>query len=432
MGSGAWDLYDALLRHPLTNPNAPDERDQGILHALVGEGPLDRIAEVVDTLLDADVNLQDCDGYTPLHIATYRGRADVVRKLLNVPGIRLDLPDKQGRTPLTLATYWGMKSIALVLIEHSQAFPLPEDADMLSPLVLAAKHGHKDLCRQLLERARYRNLDFHIDLSGRGILHHSAINNWADVLADCISRGVSSGGELNINKLDHAGKTALHHAVALGNVDACLVLVNAGGASLTLQDRNGRTAAQAAADAGFKDALVALLRSGRVDPNQRDVDGRNLVHWAATLDCVDVMELVESTSTGQGGGAGVEWARRDKHGKRPVAIAGMCGSKNVGLFLAARTPGWRGDRPDWRFDLMYRSETVEAVEDDDELQRGETLEARIARREKQRSDEEWEEFHRRFPDSRYGLVYNGPPKPNTAAEYEARLRREWREPFLAH
>ncbi|RYP80927.1 hypothetical protein DL769_002205 [Monosporascus sp. CRB-8-3] len=391
----AWDLYDTLLRHPLTDPNAPDQYDQTVLHALVRDGPLNRISEVVDVLHGVDVNIQDIDGYTPLHLATSVGRADVVRKLLNVPGIRLDLADRQGRTALTLATYWGMKSIALVLIEHSEAFPLPK-AGQLSALVLAAHHGQRDLCTRLLELSRYRNLDYHIDISGRGILHLVAINNWAEVLVDCIGHGASEG--LNVNKIDHAGKTALHHAAALGNVGACSVLIERGGASLVLQDRNGRTAAMAAADAGFKDALVVLLKSGRVNPNQRDVEGRNLVHWAATLDCVDVMEMLVGSD-----GVSVEWARRDKHGKRPVDIAGMCGTKYVGLFLAERTPGWRSERPDWNFEQMYRSRTVEMT-DDALFWREKNLRAKNSRRQKQKSDEEWEDSRRRYPDSRFGLV----------------------------
>ncbi|RYO83523.1 hypothetical protein DL763_007848 [Monosporascus cannonballus] len=365
MESEVWDLYDILLRHPLTDPNAPDQCNQTVLHALVREGPLNRISEVVDVLHGVDVNIQDIDGYTPLHLATSVGRPDVVRKLLNVPGIRLDLADRQGRTALTLATYWGMKSIALVLIEHSEAFPLPE-AGQLSALAAAS-------------------------------YTLAAINNWAEVLVDCIGHGASAG--LNVNKIDHAGKTALHHAAALGNVEACSVLTERGGASLTLQDRNGRTAAMAAADAGFKDALVVLLKSGRVNPNQRDVEGRNMAHWAATLDCVDVMEMLVGLE-----GASVEWARRDKHGKRPVDIAGMCGTKYVGLFLAERTPGWRSEQSDWNFEEMYRSRTVEMTDDALLLQEEEDLLIKNSRRQKRKSDEEWEDSRRRYPDSRFGRI----------------------------
>ncbi|OAQ75600.1 ankyrin repeats (3 copies) domain-containing protein [Purpureocillium lilacinum] len=404
----ALDLYARLLRHPLTDHNAGDTQGRAFLHYLVRAGNIDRISQLLDASGDVDVNVQGHDGFTPLHLAVVLGHGDVVRTLLAVPGIRLDLEDTHGRTALTLATYWGMKRIALILIEHSQAFPLP-GADQPSALVFSAQQGQKSLCLDLLARTQYRNLDFHIDKSGRGLLHHAAINNWDDVLAECFQAAPDG---LNVNKIDHSGKTALHYAAALGNVEACLVLVDSGGASLTLQDRNGRTAPQAAADAGFKEALVILLQTGRVDPSQRDVEGRSIVHWAATIDCIDVMEMLADYERAQ---TPIEWARRDKYGKRPVDIAGICGCKYVGLFLAARTPGWQSELPDWDFRAMYRSASVEASgeESDGELPPLEDLEIRHSRRQNRAARREWKETHQRFPDSRYGLVpYDHRHAPN--------------------
>jgi ankyrin repeat protein len=347
------DLYNALLRHPLINLGDKDQRDQTLLHVLVQTAPMERICEVLDVIHDVDINVQDVNGYTPLHLAVSGGRVEVVRKLLTVSGIRLDLADKQGRTAFTLATYWGMKSMALVLIEHSQAFPVPE-AGQVSALVFAAIQQEKALCFRLLEMSSYRNLHLHMDMSGKCILHHAAMNNWEDVLDSCVSLG---GPALNLNQIDKSGRSALHYAAALGNVDACCVLV-ASGASLTLQDRNGRTAAHASADAGFKDALMVLLRSGRVNPNQRDLEGRNLVHWAATLDCVDVMEVIRDTDMPEA----VELARRDKYDKMPIDIAFRCRCKHVGQFLAREMRAASNYNDIYNWDNMYRSREVLDVE----------------------------------------------------------------------
>jgi ankyrin repeat protein len=90
----AQDLYDALLHHPLTNLGDQDEQGQTLLHILVQTATIERISEVVDVIHDVDINIQDVNGYTPLHLATFAARAEVVRKLLTVPGIRLDLADK--------------------------------------------------------------------------------------------------------------------------------------------------------------------------------------------------------------------------------------------------------------------------------------------------------------------------------------------------
>ncbi|KAF4415275.1 ankyrin repeats (3 copies) domain-containing [Fusarium acutatum] len=154
------------------------------------------------------------------------------------------------------------------------------------------------------------------------------MNEWEDTIEACLRRG---GRTLNIDQIDHSGRSALHYASRLGNFKSRQALIQAG-ASLTLQDRLGRTAFQDAADAGFKECLLLLLlESGRADPSQRDIEGRNLAHWAATLDCVDAMELTSKMS-------GAKLDQQDHHGKTPIDIAFICRSKYVGLFLADKVP----------------------------------------------------------------------------------------------
>jgi ankyrin repeat protein len=268
---GAKDLYEKLLRHPKIHINTRNRSGRTILHSLVQNGDRRALANLFSNS-DVDINMQDALGYTPLHLATMLRKLDVLKFLLEAYGIRLDLTDKQGRTPLTLATFWDFKDAAVVLIDHSQAFPTPE-RDQLSSLVCAAKHGDLVLTTTLLEKYRYTNLNYHMDLSGKSVLHHAAANNWSEVLEKCLMRHDDS---TNINQIDHSGGTALHSAAVFGNTASCQVLLRYG-ASVRLQDRNGRTAAHAAADAGFKDTLMCLLQNDDVDVNQRDHQGRNLM-----------------------------------------------------------------------------------------------------------------------------------------------------------
>jgi ankyrin repeat protein len=384
----AQDLFEELLRHPMTNLGDQDRQGQTLLHSLVYTASVELISKVTNVILDVDLNIQDWNGYTPLHLATLTERPEVVRKLLTVPGVRLDVADKQGRTPFTLATYWGLRVMALELIKHSQAFPVPE-AKELSGLVCAAIQQDKDLCTRLLETSNYRNLEYHMDLSGKCILHHAAINDWDDVLDSCLRLGKSS---IEINQMDHSGRSAIHYAATLGNVDSCLVLVRHG-ANLTLQDRNGRTPAQAAADAGFRDVLMVLLKSGRVNPNQYDLQGRNLVHWAATLDCVDVMERVVNAP-----GVGVvELERHDKNSKMPIDIAFQCKCRNVGQFLADKMRSTSGYFNIYDWDNMYCSPNVT---DGDRPKKPDTKVPDWLRK---KWDEE-EEERRRYPGKLWSLV----------------------------
>jgi ankyrin repeat protein len=386
----AWNLYEALLRHPMTDLSARNARGETLLHHQMQFGTLDRIAELLDLIDEVDLNPQDCEGRTPLHVATMLEKEDAVRMLLARPGIRLNLVDNMGRTPLALATYWGRNKMALTLIEHTGAFPLAKEGH-LSALVLAAKRDDKDMCNRLLVACQYQNLRFHHDMSGKGLLHHAAMNNWNDVIETCMRRG---GRTIDIDQIDHSGRSALHYASSLGNIASCQALID-GGASLTLQDRLGRTAAQAAADAGFKDALLLLLKSGRVDANQKDSERRNLVHWAATIDCVDVMELISQMP-------GVKLDQKDCHGKTPIDIAFTCQCKYVGLFLASKVPhlniySWdliyRAPLLSW--ESIYREEEVYTTPEDDLLMRN-------AKRQ-QAAHEEHKELQKQYPPELWAL-----------------------------
>jgi ankyrin repeat protein len=382
--AGRWDVFEVMVNHPRFDASQQDARGRYILHYLVMHAVSERLGSFLDDV-PVDPNIQDGAGVTPLHLAASAGNTAMVRTLLNVPGIRLDLTDGQGRTPLGIATYWGMQSTALCFLEHSRAFPTPEEGQ-LSPLCFAAKHGDLDLCLRLLEMCKYENLHLHVDASGQGILHLAAINDWSHVLEQCLKKG---DVHLNINQIDHSGGTALHSAARLGNTESCRVLIEHG-ANLQLQDRLGRTAAQVVADAGFRDTLMVLLRSGRIDPNQRDHQGRNLVHWAATLDCVDVMELILAIP-------GVELARRDGDGALPIDIAKRCMSARVGKYLGQEMQR-RGIDPRWcvgyGWDMMYRSP---------EVQPGEEVQHQGSGRQSN-PFAEWEKIHREYPEERWGLV----------------------------
>ncbi|KAF3764686.1 ankyrin [Cryphonectria parasitica EP155] len=389
---GNWDVYHALLRNKLFDPNAPDERGRATIHHLVSHAPSDMIPELVEggTI---EINAQDKSGSTALHLAVTYQMLDTVRTLLRIPGTRLDLTDVQGRTPLALAAYWDHKQVAYALIERSDAMPVP-DRENLGPLVLAAKHGDMELCRKLLETSQYQNIKFQVDHSGKGVLHHLAANNWTDLLERCLRRG-----DANVNHIDHHGESALHIAATLGNTASCEVLVRHG-ASMKLQDRLGRTAPQAAADAGFKDTLMTLLRSRRADPNQKDFEGRNLVHWAATIDCVEIVEFLA-------GLPGVDIARKDNHGKMPIDIAFICKCPTVGKFLSDEmrkrtSTSLYFDIYDWK--TMYNSPIVEYSQDEErEFVFAGTLEEREFRRQAA-SEEAWFALQKVYPPELWALV----------------------------
>lgn len=69
----------------------------------------------------ASMNVQDFQGWTPLHVAAYIGRTDVVKVLLR-NGALTDVRDHQGRLPLEIAILNshvdGEESCAALILKH--------------------------------------------------------------------------------------------------------------------------------------------------------------------------------------------------------------------------------------------------------------------------------------------------------------------------
>ncbi|KAH7024721.1 ankyrin repeat-containing domain protein [Microdochium trichocladiopsis] len=395
-----WDLFGLLMKHDRTDPNRQNMKGETALHFLVRYASADALAKSLasETL---DINAQDVLGYTPLHVATHLRSLQKIKILLQTPGIKIDIVDKRGRTPLASATYWGYADAAKVLIGLSTASPLP-DSGHLSALICAFALGDKRLAEMMLDHSGHVGLKAHLDLSGKSVLHHAALNDWAGIIQDCVFRD-SDGGILN--HIDHSGSTALHYAAARGNT-RCVQVLKSLGASSIIQDRNGRTAAQAALDAGFKDTVIALLNHGDVDVDQADHQGRSLMHWAASLDCVDVMEMVLGQSD-----AGL--FRRDNMSLLPVDIAFRCSCARVGRYLTdkmkvrfpAQAAVWTAPY-DWN--SMYQSPEVTTIEEywttDNDLL------SRQAQRQRN-SREEWEALRQQYPEHLWAVVVRQEPKP---------------------
>ncbi|VUC26675.1 unnamed protein product [Clonostachys rosea] len=68
---------------------------------------------------DVDPNPINQDGYTPLHLAIYSDDIDTVTKLLKHPKIKRELPMKDGRTPSQLAKTLGHQRIRESLERHT-------------------------------------------------------------------------------------------------------------------------------------------------------------------------------------------------------------------------------------------------------------------------------------------------------------------------
>jgi ankyrin repeat protein len=203
------DVAEVLITHG-ANINAQDE---------MGDTPVRRAVFVGDRQL-ADL-LMEAGAELDLHVATYTGRVEHVKRLI-AAGADINAQDDRGRRPLHFAIRGGHADIVEILASSG--------AD-LNAMDYDDNYGHRD----------------------QTLLHSAARMNHADVARVLIAYGA------NVRAQDRLGKTPLHTAAYFGNTSVVEVLL-AHSADPNAETKSGETALACAQEAGFAD--VARLLGG--------------------------------------------------------------------------------------------------------------------------------------------------------------------------
>ena len=164
----------------------------------------------------ADLSSQmDKTGETPLHFAARYARADHAKKLLD-NGSDANLQDNTGRTPLHAAVAADAQGVFHLLLKNRATNLNAKAFDGTTPLILAARLAIEGMVEELIS------------------------------------------ADADINLADDNGKTALHWAASVNNVEAVNVLL-ANGANRDAQDLKDETPLFLAAKEGSYQAARALL-----------------------------------------------------------------------------------------------------------------------------------------------------------------------------
>ncbi|XP_063881329.1 inversin-like isoform X2 [Scylla paramamosain] len=333
---GSQENVRLLIKHGANNL-MPDQEGKTPLH-WAAMSKADGARDCVRTLIGAapsNVNWQDFDGTTALHIAVAEARKETVDVILSVQNCNVNLTDNQFRTALHWACNRGVSAIAAHLMKRVAQVDAV-DIYGATPLHYASKHNHADIVELLVRRPRVRDvptLDGHTSLmwaAAQGadsaltvMVRHGALLTQADprgctalhIAAEaghvstvrvllrlqappdaCANDGrtpvhyAARAGHTQIVKVlakagaslehrDKEGQCALHHAVLGGHLFLAQILIRAG-TSVNVQDYYGRPPLHMAAYRGLSD-IMCLLLENRGDVNARDFEGLSALHWAA-------------------------------------------------------------------------------------------------------------------------------------------------------
>jgi len=125
--------------------------DNALIGAVI-DGKVDEVKRLVNE--GAQVDVVDCDGWTPLHFAAKQGHGVVAEMLLDT-GAKVDAAGKDGWQPLHLAAYNDNMDVVDVLLGHG-ADPTVAVEEGRAPFTVA--RTPRGLCseaetRMVLEKA---------------------------------------------------------------------------------------------------------------------------------------------------------------------------------------------------------------------------------------------------------------------------------------
>uniref|UniRef100_A0A3B4B3Q2 Uncharacterized protein n=1 Tax=Periophthalmus magnuspinnatus TaxID=409849 RepID=A0A3B4B3Q2_9GOBI len=127
---GRLEMSTLLLEKGGVPLESKDAEGRTALHVACWQGSV----EMVNLLLkySANPNAQDSEGRPPLHSIAWTGHTQVGRKLLETPGIDIDLCCNQGATALSIAAQEGNVNIVAMLLDKGAN---PEHVDKYNPFL---------------------------------------------------------------------------------------------------------------------------------------------------------------------------------------------------------------------------------------------------------------------------------------------------------
>lgn len=225
-----------------------------------------------------NINAQNDSSQTPLHIASFKGVASVVKLLLE-RGAKIDTRDNQDETALHYASYYGHRATAEILLKKGAKINTRGNLGKTA-LHHAASANNADMTKFLLEAGAKANAKDSFDrtplfftdneeiitlLRNKQIIESVIEDNYDQVL-----RCLNDGADVNAK---NDNKEAILHMASLRSMTSIVKLLLEKGANINIQNNLGRTVLHHATSTNNADMVEFLLKAG-AKANIKDNNGR--------------------------------------------------------------------------------------------------------------------------------------------------------------
>ena len=217
------------------------------LYSLVISKNLEGFKNLIEKKIDVNQVITHL-GETSLYIASALGCVDIVEMLLKIDAN----PNKAnifGWTPLHIAAFKGKSAVVSLLLDAKVEFDLKDKEEESTPLIFAAYNGHREIVKMLLEVGADSNS---ADYCDKTALYWAVFNNDIDMARMLIRYGAK------VNKPEVSDKIPLHIAAFRANAEMIKLLLDAG-ADVEIQDKNGHKASNMTKDSGCIAILITHL-----------------------------------------------------------------------------------------------------------------------------------------------------------------------------
>ena len=279
--AACWNNYMAthlLLEHG-AHANVQDSDGWSPLHVSVEKG----FFEVSQLLIEVgcNTNLRSKNGRTPLHCAVANSHVNAVKLLLN-NNTDANIQDAEGDTPLHLSVHRGNFEISQLLIEVGCNINLRNKSHQ-TPLYIAVKNGHERLIRLLLDCNADVSMGYKQNTCDRIYLVRGKDRgkpSWHYVLVERHLLGLflkrTSGGSIDVADFG----TVLKSGRGKDPPESIREQIR-GIAKVESKEIPGETLLHAASRNNNAEIIELLVKYGAWDVNARDAEGFAPLHIAA-------------------------------------------------------------------------------------------------------------------------------------------------------